>query len=446
MPSVTMRIIPSLVLNRNAALELIVLLRKELMQPATSHRRGRYDSTRRPRGFSVIFLKRLKSIDTIDYIMLFGMLLLPFQVVQLSVLQPGHIWMLGALVALIIQRKIVISTTEVLAYLVCVSAAFAITLLQDVDRIKTGEQLLKFMLVYPGFYVVGRWLGSRYSSRELPFGYVFLLAFLVFELLVQTFQFPVIYQEIDFGQGSLHGTFKERNWLSFYFFLASYFLLMQKKGELRFIPFFLLNGIVTVLTANKTAIIACGVVFLIRSRVPVFIKAAAVAAGAILYLTVLGDQLTEDQLAVKLEEERGLAFQVSVELIAQNPIGYGFGFVESYFTNNSLVVKGLGEGTNSVFAVPLDMVIVAGIFGFVFWLVFFCGVGLGIQTILTLLPIALLSLLNPLHQSEMFYFFIACFVSLCLKSQKRGRLSPRMKKFGRSTKDERSDFGGRRFI
>lgn len=416
------------------------------MQPKASYLGGRSDLGRRPRGYLAICLERLKSIDTIDYIMLFGMLLLPFQVLQVSVLQPGHIWMLGALVALMLQRKIVISTTEVLVYLVCISAACAITLLQDVDRIKTGEQLLKFLLVYPGFYVVGRWLGSRYSSRELPFGYVFLLAFLSFELLVQTFQVPVIYREIDFGQGSLHGTFKERNWLSFYFFLASYFLLMQKRGELRFIPFFLLNGVVTILTANKTAIVACGVVFLIRSRVPVFIKAAAVAAGAILYVTALGDQLTEDQLAVKLEEERGLAFQVSAELIAQNPVGYGFGFVESYFSNNSLIVKGLGEGTNSVFAVPLDMAIIAGIFGFVFWLVFFCGVGLGTQTILTLLPIALLSLLNPLHQSEMFYFFIACFVSLCLKSQKLGRLSARMKKFGRSTEHERTGFKRRRFV
>lgn len=99
----------------------------------------------------------------------------------------------------------------------------------------------------------------------------------------------------------------------------------------------------------------------------------------------------------------------AIKLVKNNFLGYGFGFVEAYFANSSLIIKGLGEGINSVFAGPLDLFIIAGAAGVVFWLVFFVGIGNG--TIMTLLPIAALSLLNPVHQSELVYFFIGMLVS-----------------------------------
>ncbi len=111
--------------------------------------------------------------------------------------------------------------------------------------------------------------------------------FLVFQVVVEKLHVPIIFQQIDFGIGALHGTFKERNWLSSYFFLLSYWLLLRTSGERRFIPFFLLNGGVTVLTLNKTSMIACGLVFLLRSRTPLVAKFAAVFVGASLYIAVL---------------------------------------------------------------------------------------------------------------------------------------------------------------
>lgn len=392
--------------------------------------------TREP-GYISTFLHsliaRLKQADAVDIIVMSGMLLLPFQFVQISVLQPAHFWMVAVLALIIIRGNVKISAVEVAAFLICIGAATAITVLQPEDRIKSGEQLLKFLFVYPGFYVVGRFVGYASLRRILPFGYLFLALFLAFQFAVEKIQVPIIFQQIQFGIGALHGTFKERNWLSTYFFLASYWLLLSTSGERRFIPFFLLNGAVTVLTLNKTSIVACGLVFLLKSRTPFIMKAATVIIGATLYLSVLGNEFSEEKINVKLEEERGLAFQASVELIEKNPLGYGFGFVEAYFANSSsLSVRGLGLGTNSVFAVPLDMAIIAGVFGIIFWMVFFCGVGLGFGAVITLFPIAVMSLLNPIHQSEMYYLFLGIFISVSLKARSiTTPLSSIRRKFGR---------------
>ncbi|MGV1906350.1 hypothetical protein [Agrobacterium cavarae] len=392
-------------------------------------------------GYVTIFIRkvsrRLGRADTTDIILISGILLIPFQVVQISVLQPAHFWMVAVLALIIIRGKVRINSVEVGVFLSCMAAATAMTVLQPEDRIKSGEQLLKFLFVYPGFYIVGRYLGHASLRKTLPFGYLFLAMFLVFQIIVEKLQVPIIFQQIDFGIGALHGTFKERNWLSSYFFLLSYLLLLRTSGERRFIPFFLLNGVVTVLTLNKTSIVACGLVFLLRSRTPLVAKFAAVFVGASLYIAVLGNEFTQEKINVKLEEERGLAFQSSIELIEKNPLGYGFGFVEAYFAKGSERIKGLGLGTNSVFAVPLDMAIIAGVFGVAFWLVFFCGVGLGFNTIITLFPIAVVTLLNPLHQSEMYYLLIGIFVSTSLKAKFVAvPLSAIRRKFGREWTSE----------
>ena len=85
------------------------------------------------------------------------------------------------------------------------------------------------------------------------------------------------------------------------------------------------------------------------------------------------------------------------------------------------MIRGLGEGTNSVFSVPLDLAIIAGAGGLIFWSVFFLGVGLRAVGILA--PIAALSLLNPLHQSELVYLFLGMLVSRALSAPE---VSPRI--------------------
>jgi hypothetical protein len=131
--------------------------------------------------------------------------------------------------------------------------------------------------------------------------------------------------------------------------------------------------------------------------------------GVLFYFHQFSDELSGQLLEVRLQEERGLAFWQSLDLIGENGFGYGLGFVESYFANSSLFVRGLGMGVNSVFCSPLDFMIIAGIFGLLFWAVFFAGMGVGAARLMA--PVAAWSLLNPLHQSEIVYLFAGVIVS-----------------------------------
>lgn len=345
----------------------------------------------------------------LEIILVGGLLLLPLQAVKLSIAQPAHLWVLIALVVMLFYERPRLSGTELIAYAAFVYFTLALTFMQDYTRIKEMDQLVKFVLFYPAFYVVGKWLGWHFGDRSLPLAYGFLFIFLIFQYAAQALHIPVIYEEISFGQGALHGTFKERNWLAVYFLLLSYVLLLKDRSNRGFLLFFGLNIVVMLLSGSKTTFIAAGIVFLLQSRLPLWIKILPVIIGAMFYLSIFSEELTGDRLAVKLEEERGLAFTVSLDLLRANPFGYGLGFVEAFFSNTWIQVRGLGEGTNSVFSVPLDLWLIAGPFGFAMWLVIFAGVGNSATRVLA--PIAALSLLNPLHQSELVYFFMGFLVS-----------------------------------
>jgi O-antigen ligase len=68
-----------------------------------------------------------------------------------------------------------------------------------------------------------------------------------------------------------------------------------------------------------------------------------------------------------------------------------------------------------VFSAPLDLLLIAGIPGLIFWAVFFLGIGL--RSVSLLLPIAAWSLINPLHQSEITYLFIGFLVAWGLQKR-----------------------------
>jgi hypothetical protein len=343
-----------------------------------------------------------------------GLLTLPFQVVQISIAQPAHLWMLVALGFMLVYRSVRFSPAEIAVFSIFLCVTIIVTM-QDYPRVKSVEQLSKFAFFYPGFYLIGRWLGGKFSSRDIPLGYMFLFGSLAFQYLTQKFSLPVIFQEIDFGEGALHGTFRERNWLAVYYLLFSYVVLLKDSSNKKFLWFFLLNGLVMLLSGSKTTFVAAGIIFLFQSRLPLVYKLVPLIIGAIFYVTIFSDEFSDEKLNVKLEEERGLAYQASIELIEKNPLGYGLGFVEAYFSSNAIQIKGLGAGTNSVFSVPLDLMIISGVAGLALWLVIFAGVGN--NAVIALAPIAALSLLNPMHQSEIVYFFTGFIVSLARRQR-----------------------------
>ncbi|ANB75642.1 hypothetical protein AYM40_25205 [Paraburkholderia phytofirmans OLGA172] len=374
------------------------------MKAASYIGRGKYIA---PLGLSGGLSPRADSFQLVC-----GLLALSIQFVQIGGAQLGQLWAVTLIPLLLVKRSISVRAHEALAFSLFIGVALLLTEFSGYPRIKEIDQIIKFVVVYPVFYLLGRYFGRRYLSAELPFGYVSLFGFLLFQILLQQLDVPVLYQTVDFAQGALHGSFKERNWLAATFFFMSYMLFLQSERRVSDVAWFLGVGVaVALLSESKTVLIPCGIVLLTQIKGRNILKVLAISAGAILYYYRFSHELSGDLLRVRLEEERGLAFVTSIALVTKDWLGYGFGFVESYFATSPITVKGLGEGTNSVFCAPLDLMLIAGIPGVIAWLVFFCGLGHGWRTMLCLAPLAAWSVVNPMHQSEMAYLFAGYLVS-----------------------------------
>ncbi|MHB1246694.1 MAG: hypothetical protein ACYCZH_09635 [Sulfuriferula sp.] len=345
-----------------------------------------------------------------------GLVLMSLQWVQVSIVQFQQLWAVLALAVLIQRAEIHAGVTETLMFAMFLGFALVATFFSGYPHTKMVEQIMKFGFLYPAFYLVGRALGTHYLQRKLPYGYIFLWGWLIFQYAVQYFQIPFIYHPVGFMQDVLYGTFKERNWLAIYFFLTSYLLFLKSTRTPRDVLYFAAIGVaVAVLSGSKSILIPVGMVLLLQVPGRLGLKVSLVAAGTGLYIWLFGSQLSGQLLQVRLQDERGLAFVQSVQLLSENWLGYGFGFVEAHFTNLWFVIKGLGAGVNSVFSAPLDLLLIAGIPGLIFWCVFFVGIGL--RSIGLLLPIAAWSLINPLHQSEITYLFLGILIAQGLQNR-----------------------------
>jgi hypothetical protein len=345
-----------------------------------------------------------------------GLLLIPLQFLTLGPAQPAHLWAMLLFGLMIFRLDVRVRPVEIYFFAFFIAMAIVATRFGGYERIKSTEQILKFVAVYPAFYLIGRLVGERYRERALPYGYAFVWCFIGFEYAVQFFEVPYLYQLVTFAQGAIHGTFKERNWFAIFVFLLTYLLLLKSKiGTKDLLKFLGTSVVVALLSESKTILVASGIVVLFQVRGRIAEKAVMLGSGAALYVYRFGNELSGQMLKVRLEDERGLAFKAGTDLIKDNVFGYGFGFVEAYFSRFWFVVKGLGMGTNSIFCTPLDLMIIAGVPGLLLWIVFFAGVGLGAVGLLA--PVAAWSLLNPLHQSELVYLFAGILVSWGLHRQ-----------------------------
>jgi hypothetical protein len=345
-----------------------------------------------------------------------GLVLMSLQWLQVSIVQFQQLWAVLALALLIQRAEIRAGVTETLVFAMFLGFALVATFFSGYPHIKMVEQVMKFGFLYPAFYLVGRALGTHYLQRKLPFGYTLLWIWLLLQYAVQYFQVPFIYHPVGFMQDVLYGTFKERNWLAIFFFLTAYALFLQSSRTPRDVLNFAAVGVaVALLSGSKSILIPVGIVTLLQVPGRWGLKTVLVVAGTSLYIWLFGDELSGQLLQVRLQDERGLAYLQSVHLLSENWLGYGFGFVEAYFSNLWFVIKGMGVGVNSVFSAPLDLLLIAGIPGLIFWAVFFLGIGL--RSVSLLLPIAAWSLINPLHQSEITYLFIGFLVTWGLQKR-----------------------------
>ncbi|SAL83803.1 hypothetical protein AWB68_07049 [Caballeronia choica] len=348
----------------------------------------------------------------LDAALISGLFLLSLECVQVGGAQLNQIWALILLAFLLARRGIHVMGREVLVYLLFLGVAIWMTLFAGYQHTKETQQIIKFSIVYPAFYLIGRQFGRHYIVNQLPYGYATLFGFFIFEIILQKINIPYVYKPVEFMGEAIHGSFLERNWFALFFFGASYLLFLQSERRAFDAVALLAFGVTNALVSeSKTVLIPCGIVLMTQLKGHGGMKVLLLAAAGGLYFWRFGTELSGDMLNVRLEEERGLAFAISMRLAAQDWLGHGFGFVESFFAHAVVSVKGLGAGTNAVFAAPIDMMLIAGIPGMLAWLVFFCGLGLGRATMICLAPLAAWSLSNPLHQNEMTYLLLGYLVS-----------------------------------
>jgi len=351
-------------------------------------------------------------LSRLDWALLLGITTLSFQSVTFGMAQAGHLWGFAMCAYLLFRRRLHISTLEVGVFAVFLAVALINTGLLDIDRIKQAQQAIKFALIYPAFYLIGRFYGEYYSDRRLPFGWLFVAGFILLQWLVQHLAVPVIYKPLLFQEGALHGTFRERNWFAVMVFFLAYMLMLRSPSCVRPASGLLLICVVLAfLSGSKSVLVAAAIALLFAFRGQLTLKVIGVIGGALVFYHLFGWQLSGEMLRVRLEDERGLAWLLSMDLLRRDWLGYGLGFVEAHFGGWWVTVKGLGYGVSSVFSAPLDLSLIAGPFGLLFWLVFFFGIGLGLRTSILLAPITAWSLINPLHQSEIVYLMLGYLVA-----------------------------------
>jgi len=119
---------------------------------------------------------------------------------------------------------------------------------------------------------------------------------------------------------------------------------------------------------------------------------------------------SEKMFQEKLETERGKAFKITMKLLEKSDYigGYGFGFVESYFSKSREEVLGLGEGVSMIFNSYLDAWL-SGSFVNLFFQLSLLFISFSTKFLLSMLiPVFLFigANLNPLYGDEYYYLFL----------------------------------------
>jgi len=150
------------------------------------------------------------------------------------------------------------------------------------------------------------------------------------------------------------------------------------------------------------------------SRIDSFKVIIAVFSLIILFLIVNSSLsqpiISAEIIQEKLEKERGKVFVIIMSMLKDTYFfgGYGFGFVEAYFTLVPQGVIGLGKGSAMIFNSYLDIWLSASIFGLIFHLglVYISVNNRYLVTIVIPLFYFIFANFNPAIGDESYYLFL----------------------------------------
>ena len=325
------------------------------------------------------------------------------------------------------------------------------------DKIGEIKFIIKYILIFPAAFYLGVRAFEKLSAKNLikiieitAFTYAF-MAFIFYFYPLPIFSTLASTAGEEGILSTYRGTFSETGWFAVVvgaFLLASISLRYdfkiwpKNKIWLNLFYIFLLYSIA--MSKNKTVWIAfvfIGVCFILYKIVanlilsnhykPKYIqdnnptlkffsniKIGRIVLFIVMFLIVFFtiNEFLERPIVswamidLKIEQERGKAFGIIMELIRQSNWigGYGFGFVELYFSNYSGKILGLGEGVGMLFNSYLDSWISVSIFGLIFHMTLLY-ISFGLRYYFTMaIPIYffVFANFNPATGSEYYYIFL----------------------------------------
>ncbi len=291
--------------------------------------------------------------------------------------------------------------------------------------VKFGEQkfFIKYFLIFPAsFYVGYKFIEKIELKKLILFLEIILFVYCLNALLINLNLMPgaiknlIVSYRTSFVGNDLYleyqGTFAEAGWFAmtteatalFALLLRYDFSIWPEKNRFLLVLLYIFAFASLALSKNKTvwiALVFIALFFIVYKAIILLIrtnyympetmryrdrlvrrlskldtnKMLFAIIAMILLFFVLNTLLPQpiisgEMLAEKLQHERGKAFMIVMDLLAKSHWigGYGFGFVEAYFTLFPQGVIGLGEGTGMIFNSYLDAWLSVSVAGLIFHL------------------------------------------------------------------------------
>ena len=321
------------------------------------------------------------------------------------------------------------------------------------SKIDEMKFVIKYMLIFPATFYIGQWSVRNFKIEdffkviEISLASYILMAFILSV-------YPIGFLFNDRGELSgFQGTFLETGWFALVvgaFTISSILGRLDfnlKFSKVQYILYFF-SMIALVLSKNKTIwmgiflIITFIILFksIIASKENVkesvkklkainsfyFIFAFIVfvtlffAVNSILAEPIVSVAMLEE----KLNDERGKAYLVAIRLIENSDWfgGYGFGFIQQYFSVYTDEIIGLDENSGMIFNSYLDVWISVGILGVLFHFLLLKFAFSRTHLLTMILPIYwfIAANTNPTIGDEYYYLFLGISYGLIIKYKKEG--------------------------
>lgn len=321
------------------------------------------------------------------------------------------------------------------------------------SKIDEMKFVIKYMLIFPATFYIGQWSVRNFKIEDFFKVIEISLAFYILMAFILSV-YPIGFLYNDRGELSgFQGTFLETGWFALVvgaFTITSILGRLDfnlKFSKVQYILYFF-SMIALVLSKNKTIwmgiFLIITFIILLKSIIAskenvkesvkklkainsfYFIFAFIVfvtlffAVNSILAEPIVSVAMLEE----KLNDERGKAYLVAIRLIENSDWfgGYGFGFIQQYFSVYTDEIIGLDENSGMIFNSYLDVWISVGILGVLFHFLLLKFAFSRTHLLTMILPIYwfIAANTNPTIGDEYYYLFLGISYGLIIKYKKEG--------------------------